>query len=119
MEEILESERLILRKFSSEDIEDILKIFGDEKINRFLPWFPVKNLDEAREFFKNRYEDTSDYKYAICLKENNIPIGYINISSNESYDLGYGLLKEYWGNGIVLEACKILLESVKDRIPYI
>lgn len=119
MEEILESERLILRKFSSEDIENILKIFGDEKINRFLPWFPVKNLDEAREFFKNRYKDTSDYKYAICLKENNIPIGYINISSNESYDLGYGLLKEYWGNGIVLEACKILLESVKDRIPYI
>lgn len=119
MKDILMGERIILRKFTQNDIEAIFKIFGDTEINKFLPWFPIKNLNEAKEFYKTRYENNSDYKYAICLKENNIPIGYINISSNDSYDLGYGLLKEYWGNGIILEACKILVESIKNEIPYI
>ena len=33
------------------------------------------------------------YAYAICLKENNLPIGYVNINLDESHDLGYGLKK--------------------------
>ena len=39
--------RLILRSFSVSDAEAIFAIFSDEEMNRFLPWFPVKTMDEA------------------------------------------------------------------------
>lgn len=38
----------------------------------------------------------------------------------ESYDFGYGLLKEYWGKGIVTEASLLVIEQFKkDNISYI
>lgn len=46
----LGTERLLLRLFTEGDLPDMLKIFGDEEINRFLPWFPLKDMAEAKAF---------------------------------------------------------------------
>ena len=50
----LETERLILRKFTEDDLEALYQIYSDEEVNRFLPWFPLKSMDEARTFFEER-----------------------------------------------------------------
>ena len=66
------------------------------------------------------YRQPYGYKYAICLKNDNIPIGYVNIDINEPHDLGYGLLKAFWRNGIVTEAANAVIhQAKKDGIPYI
>ena len=36
---VIETERLILRRFTEGDMEAVREIFGDEEVNRFLPWF--------------------------------------------------------------------------------
>lgn len=118
------TERLILRKFTEEDREALYEILKDEEVNRFLPWFPVASLMEAETFLKERYLDSykkeSGYQYAICLKGENHPVGYIGVSMEESHDLGYGLRKEYWNQGIVTEAGRAVIERVrKDGIPYL
>ncbi len=38
----IETERLILRKFTLDDLEAIYQIYSDEEVNRFLPWFPLE-----------------------------------------------------------------------------
>ena len=43
----LETEHLILRKFTEKDIEALFIILKDEEVNKFLPWYPVKNLEET------------------------------------------------------------------------
>lgn len=54
------------------------------------------------------------------FEKNNQPIGYINVSMNESYDFGYGLSKEFWHKGFITEAGKAIVELLKqDGIPYI
>jgi RimJ/RimL family protein N-acetyltransferase len=120
----IETERLMLRKFNTNDIEALLAIYSDEDVNTFLPWFPLKSLEEATTFFEEKYakayRQQSGYKYAICLKSDNVPIGYANVSDGDSYDFGYGLKKEYWHKGIVVEACKAVIEQIKvSCIPYI
>lgn len=120
----LVTERLILRKFTEEDREALYKILKDEEVNRFLPWFPASSLTAAETFLKEHYLDSykkeSGYQYAICLKGENRPVGYIGISMEESYDLGYGLRKEYWNQGIVTEAGRAVIEQArKDGIPYL
>jgi RimJ/RimL family protein N-acetyltransferase len=121
---VLKTENLILRKFNTNDIDALFAIHRDEDVNKFLPWFPLKSFGEAASFFQKNYAEAyqqgSVYKYAICLKADNIPIGYVNIGGSDSYDLGYGLKKEYWHKGIVTEACKALIEQLKKSgIPYI
>lgn len=120
----LETERLILRKFSENDIEALFLILKDVEVNRFLPWYPVKNMEETKEFYKERfvlkYIQPQGYAYAICLKQDNFPIGYIKVDMEEHHDFGYGLRKEFWHRGYTTEAGKAVIELIrKDGLPYI
>lgn len=120
----IETNRLILRKFTEDDLTALYEIYRDEEVNTFLPWFPLKSLEEARQLFSERYASQyalpQAYAYAICLKEDNYPIGYIKVAMEEHHDFGYGLRKEFWHRGIVTEAAKAVIEQVKkDGLPYI
>lgn len=120
----LETERLILRKFAADDIAALYRILGDREVNAFLPWFPLKSIEEARALFETRYaaayEKERGYLYAVCLKEDDCPIGYVTAGTEGSYDLGYGLRKEFWGRGIVTEAGRAVIDQVRrDGLPFI
>ena len=108
---------LLLRRFTENDLCALFAIHSDKEVNTYLPWFPLQSIEEASLFLKERYLDTYSqpygYRYAICLKTDNLPIGYVNIDANEPHDLGYGLLKAFWRNGIVTEAANA--SSIKPR----
>lgn len=75
----LETERLVLRKFRASNLEALLRLFGDQEINEYLPWFVLNNVSEARVFYEQhyerRYEKETGYHYAICFKPDDTPIG--------------------------------------------
>lgn len=113
----LKTSRLILRRFTKADAEDILLLLSDENVNRFLPMFPLKSISEAEEYLKESYLDTYEaeqgHRFAVCLKEDNRPIGYVCVSDKDSHDFGYALLKEHWGKGIITEAALAVIEMLK------
>lgn len=113
----IETERLILRRFNESDIEALFLILSDKEVNTFLPMFPLKNLGEAKIFLQEKYLKSyncpTGYRYAICLKSDNVPIGYVNVSDGDSYDFGYGLRKDFWHKGIVTEASLAVIEQLK------
>lgn len=120
----IETERLILRKFTENDMEALFLILKDKEVNKFLPWYPIKNLEETRTFYEERYAakyaEPQAYVYAICLKKDNFPIGYVKVDMEEHHDFGYAFCKEFWHKGIVFEAAKAVVEQVKkDGLPYI
>lgn len=119
----LETARLILRQFTPDDLPALYELFLDRDVNRFLPWFPVNSLAEAREFCRKRYGGpctSGEYHYAICRKAEGTPIGYIDVGPEESRDFGYGLRKEYWCQGLVTEAGQAVIRQLRaDGVPYI
>ena len=122
---MLNTQRLIIRKFNIDDTEALFSILSDEEVNKYLPWFPFKSLEDTKNHLVNFYLKTNDnnnfYRYAVCLKENNIPIGYIHFeNNNDNNDFGYGLKKEYWNKGIITEAAKTVIEELKrNNVKYI
>lgn len=97
---------------------------SDDTVNEFLPWLPLKNIEQAKgdlqERFLKSYDAPKGFKYAICLQSDNIPIGYVNLSSDDSFDFGYGLSKEFWHKGIVTEASRAGTEQLKkSNIPFV
>ena len=89
----LHTERLRLRRFRKHDASDMeafFRIYSDVETNTFLPWFPVRNMDEARAMFQERYaavyEKEQGYAYAICLKDDNVPVGYMHSSMEDNHD---------------------------------
>lgn len=120
----IETERLILRQFTEEDADALFAILSDEEVNTFLPMFPLKNIEEAKEYLQSKYianySEQRGFYYALCLKEDYMPIGYIHVSNDDSHDLGYGLRKEFWHKGLCSEACQAVIGQLKQTgIPYI
>ncbi|MDE6985328.1 MAG: GNAT family N-acetyltransferase [Lachnospiraceae bacterium] len=118
------TKRLIIRSFVESDIGALYQILKDREANTFLPWFPVQDMDGARAVFEAEYAAESVGEracvYAVCLREDNIPVGYIKVERGEGHDFGYGLRREYWHRGIATEAAKAVVEQVKnDGMPYI
>ena len=115
---------LILRRFTSDDVQAIFEIMSDPQVNTFLPLFPLKTMEEAMEHLKtqylDRYHTEYGFNYAICLKTDPKPIGYIHLGTDEAHDLGYGLKKAYWHQGIMTEAARALVrQAALTQIPYV
>lgn len=120
----LMTNRCILRKFTIEDANDVLELMSDLDVNKFLPCFPLKTIEEAKEYIKKNYIESYDkensYKYAICVKESNKVIGYIVVSADVSHDLGYAIHKDYWHKGYAFEAGEAVLRQLKkDGYDYV
>lgn len=115
----IETERLLLRPFTETDMEALYLLLKDEEVNSFLPWFPLKSVEEAAAFYRERIVPCL-YYYAICLKEKGVPIGYVKADGADSYDFGYALRREFWHKGIVTEAGRAVVQQLKrDGVPYI
>lgn len=120
----IETQRLILRRFTQDDARALYQILSDEEVNTFLPMFPLKTMEEANTYIQKQYLDTYQepfgYRYAVCLKTDHIPIGYVQVSSSESHDFGYGLRKDFWHKGIITEAGRAVVEELRNSgMPFI
>ncbi|NLO86479.1 MAG: GNAT family N-acetyltransferase [Clostridiales bacterium] len=118
------TERLVLRRFTMEDSDAFLCIMRDKEVNTYLPMFPLDTAAEAKAYLKEHYlsayENQAGFRYAICLRSDHIPIGYVNVGDDESCDFGYGLAKVHWHQGIVTEACTAVIDQIKKSdIPYL
>lgn len=121
----LETDRLILRKFNDNDIDDMFLLYSNEDVNKFLPFFPLKTRNEVENYLYNSilpfYKKDIAYNYAISQKADNRVIGYVHINDiGNSNDIGYALRKEFWHKGITSEACAAIIEQLKKvSFPFI
>lgn len=122
---LLETDRLILRPFTESDAPALFELLRDKEVNTFLPWFPAQSLEDAKAHLEKRClapsREGHGYHYAVCLKPDARLIGYVHIDGNDSHDLGYGLAKAYWHQGLMTQACRALLEQVRKdaHLPYL
>lgn len=58
--------------------------------------------------------------YALCLRMDNVPIGYLHAGLGEAHDLGNGLLEENWHRGLMTEAERVLIDRLRaDGLPFV
>ena len=110
---LLETNRLIIDYFNTNDISDWAEIESDADVRRFVDG-KVLSLKEAGEYVELniRQYQTHEYgRYAVRLKENRKLIGMCGFL-NEPYgiDFGYRYSKDSWGKGLGFEAAKEVLE---------
>lgn len=117
--QILQTERLILRRFVESDAEAMFQNWASSAKNlTYVTWGPHSDVEVTRNSIRNwvaSYTNPNYYKWAICLKENpEHVIGDISIveidEDDSSCEIGYILGKNYWGQGMMAEALKAVLD---------
>ena len=105
------TERLILRTVTEYDANEVLGIRSNAEINQFLHRNPPKNSFEALEFVLNIKRKSANNEIVflgITFPDNPKLLGTIclwNFSEDRTVaELGYELLPDYHGKGIMSEA---------------
>ena len=120
---ILETKRLILRRFRLDDAEDMYRNWAsDPEVTRYLTW-PCHSSPEATrgllEQWAERYADGSVFNWAIEFRAAQQVIGNIAaVKLNEeigSAEIGYCLSRRYWGQGIMPEALIAVMRYLFDE----
>ena len=114
---VLESERLIFRKFDVlQDADLIYNLRTNQLVMRFLDNSNHKSIKESQDFIKknlNNYKTKSCISWVIVEKSTNQTIGdfsFFNINKTQSRtEVGYSLLPEFWNKGLMTETLKTLI----------
>lgn len=127
MEIFAETERLILREIVPSDKEGMFELDADPEVHRYLGNQPVKDMEQVTEIIKyirRQYVDYGIGRWAIVEKETNSFIGWSGLKFNTEpinnrvnyYDVGYRLIKRYWGKGFAAESAKPALDYGFEKI---
>ena len=122
----LETERLILRRFTVDDAEAMFRNWAsDPKVTEFLTWQTHESVDFTRELlagWARDYENENYYHWCIVLKETGEPVGAsMVVGINEkllSAELGYCLGSAFWGRGIMPEAIRAILKFLFNEVGF-
>lgn len=110
---LIETRRLILRPFVLSDAEEMFAYSGNPENLKFV-FAPHLSLEETRFAIANNYMKNPLGKWAIELKAEHKLIGdihFVKISEkNQSAEIGYVLNQNYWNQGLLTEALKVLTE---------
>lgn len=122
-----ETERLIIRPFTMDDVPAIYKIVSDREVMRYLP-DDVTSLDELKGLFewilecyeKNTYDNLIKLTEGVVWKETGEMIGWCALGpldfNSEEIEIFFGLAKDYWNRGIATEAASEMLRYGFNKI---
>lgn len=107
---IAETERLLLRRYREEDLQDLFEYLSDSKVVEFEPYKPM-SMEETKENLEWRIG--TEEMTAMELKSTHKMIGnvYLGKREFETLELGFVLNRKYWGNGYAAEGCKALIRQ--------
>lgn len=107
---IAETERLILRRYCKEDLQDLYEYLSDEEVVKHEPYKPM-NMNEVEENLEWRIG--TDEMIAVELKNSHKMIGnvYMGKRDFEALEMGYVFNRNYWGHGYAAESCQALIRQ--------
>lgn len=106
---VLETERLLHRRVTPADLETIIAFRADDAVSRYLGGARAKTreFNEARMNFYLETWEKYGFGFAMMIwKETGEEIGWSGLQPLEDsgeIEVGYGMIKKFWGKGIGYE----------------
>ena len=118
---ILETERLVLRRVSSDDAEFILELLNQPSFLRYIGDKGVRTTEDAVRYIQTgpvaSYERFGFGLYLVELKETRVPIGMCGLLKRDTLpdaDVGFAFLPDYWSQGYAFEAASGVMQYGRE-----
>jgi [ribosomal protein S5]-alanine N-acetyltransferase len=113
----IETERLVLRSFSGDDVDAMLDVYGDPEVMRFIPGGALSDEAAVRSLLE-RYAGAQERQgfssWAVVDRHTRQPIGDAGFGIFQptgEVELGYTLARDRWRQGYATEAARACLEA--------
>jgi ribosomal-protein-alanine N-acetyltransferase len=127
---IINTERLLLREYTSEDFPLFKSIYSDEEIMRYALVEAYKTENAVRSYFNKvlsdytKTENRHAYEFAVIEKSSGQYLGSadIDIEIKNQYggfgEIGYFLLTPHWGKGYAIEIAAALVRFCFEELGF-
>lgn len=117
----LETERLVLRKFTVADADDMFQNWAnDAEVTKYMRWTPYTSVDDVRGYLTEveKQYDNNKYYWGIQIKNGGC-IGAISASVFDNdcrAEIAYCIGRAFWGNGYTAEAVKEVIRFLFEEV---
>jgi RimJ/RimL family protein N-acetyltransferase len=124
---VLETGRMLLRRFTEADAGSLATLYGDPQVMRFISPQPLSRTEVAARIlpaYLLEYRELADGlgSFAAVEKETGLLAGRFSLKPATSYgltggtELGYRLHPAFWGRGLATEGARSLIWSAFERL---
>jgi RimJ/RimL family protein N-acetyltransferase len=124
---VLETERMLLRRFTTADASLLAALYGDPRVMRFITLQPPSLTEVGSKIlpgYLREYRELADGlgSFAAIEKKTGQMAGRFSLKPASSYglsggtELGYRLYPAFWGRGLATEGARALIESAFERL---
>lgn len=120
---ILTTPRLMLRRMTMRDAQDVFDYSQDKEVARHVLWDAQRSIGDARAYLRymqRQYRRNLPSSWGIVLRETGKLIGTIGFMSysvdHNSAEVGYSLSRDYWNRGLMSEALEACLTYAFDEM---
>ncbi len=113
---VLKTQRLLLRPFENNDIENVFNGLSHPDVIKYYG-VSYSSLEETKiqmQFFKDLEINNTGKWWAVCSVDNTTFYGGCGLNNmntqHHKAEIGYWLLPEFWGQGIIPEALTVAIE---------
>ena len=113
---ILETDRLVLRRLTTDDAGFILDLLNQPSFLQFIGDKGVRTLAEARHYILTQpvasYERFGFGLYLTSLKDSGVRIGICGLIKRETLkdvDVGFAFLPQFWSQGYAFESASAVM----------
>jgi RimJ/RimL family protein N-acetyltransferase/uncharacterized glyoxalase superfamily protein PhnB len=94
-------------------------MYSDAETMRFMPSLPHADVAATEQELAHNMSHPEGYHWVVCFKGSDDPIGVINyIGGTRVPGMGYVIRREFWGQGITVEACRAALGYGFEELGY-
>jgi RimJ/RimL family protein N-acetyltransferase len=118
----IETDRLVLRRFTLDDLDDLSVIFSDPEVVKYLgTGQPAKRAETeyALHTMLNHWERHGFGRWAVTCKQTRALIGYGGLRNfHNTPELVYLLAKRFWGKGLATELASAALKYGFEELGF-
>lgn len=113
----LETDRLVLRKMTADDVDDLFAIGSDPETSYWAGMAPMETPDEAHDYIYMGNCFAEEVQYGITEQGLNRVVGVLDttkeyMNGKPVYFIGYFLSKEVEGRGYMTESLRELCDEI-------
>jgi len=119
----LTAKRMVLRPVRMNDAQDLYEFSRDPEVARHVLWDAHRSIHQTRgyiRFLLKQYRSGQASSFVIELIPERKVVGTIGFMwiqrENRSAEVGYSLSREYWNQGIMTEALRMVISFGFDRL---
>ena len=114
-DEVLAGPRILLRRPRPDDAGALFaRVASDPQVTQYLTWTPHPDVGETRRVIDELFNVGDDHTWVIAIRDTADVIGQLGYRRAQPHavELGYCLARRWWGQGLMSEAVRVVLDSL-------